>query len=124
MKTILLVEDDLDSRTIYRMILEVRGYKVLQAEDGKTAVRLARAFRPDLILMDMEIPEIDGWEATRLLKADPRTASIPVIAVSAYAQARDEARSKEVGCTCPLAKPIGPAQLVEVMEGLLRQLRD
>lgn len=112
-RTILLVEDNEDNVTVYRTILEHSGYRVVEARDGAAAIRLAREERPDLVLMDISIPEIDGWEATRILKADPDTASIPVIALTAHALESDRARAEEVGCDGYLVKPIEPRRVLE-----------
>jgi CheY-like chemotaxis protein len=87
MTTVLLVEDDRDNRAIYRTILEHSGYLVIEAEDGETGVQLARQHRPALVLMDISIPVLDGWAATRILKSDPATAAIPIIALTAHALA-------------------------------------
>ncbi len=111
--TILLVEDNEDNRTVYRLLLEHYGYRVVEATDGEEGVRRAREERPALVLMDISIPIIDGWEATRILKADPDTASIPVIALTAHALPADRARAMEVGCDGYLAKPIEPRRVVE-----------
>jgi CheY-like chemotaxis protein len=117
--TILLVEDNLDNRTIYRTILEHRGYNVLEAEDGEMGIRMAREQSPALILMDISIPKVDGWEATRILKADPQTAGIPVIALTAHAMAQDRAKAAEVGCDGYLAKPVEPRRVVEEVQRFL-----
>lgn len=108
MNRILLVEDDRDSRAVYRIILEHAGYEVLEALDGKEAIRLCRDHHPDLILMDLSIPLIDGWEATRILKADESTNAIPVVALTAHALSRDRAHAEEVGFDGYLAKPVEP----------------
>jgi CheY-like chemotaxis protein len=117
--TILLVEDNLDNRTIYRTILEHRGYNVLEAEDGEMGIRMARELSPALILMDISIPKVDGWEATRILKADPQTAGIPVIALTAHAMAQDREKAEEVGCDGYLAKPVEPRRVVEEVQRFL-----
>jgi CheY-like chemotaxis protein len=111
--TVLLVEDNNDNRAIYRTILEFSGYAVIEALDGDSAVVQARASRPDLILMDISIPIMDGWEATRILKADPATSGIPIIALTAHAMDSDRRKAKEVGCDGYLAKPIEPRLVVE-----------
>ncbi len=82
-KTVLLVEDNEDNRIVYATVLEHFGYRVLEATDGAEGVRLAREQRPDVVLMDISIPVIDGWQATSMLKEDPRTNAIPVIALTA-----------------------------------------
>src|ERR1043166_4753960 len=89
-KTVLLVEDNEDNRIIYATALRYAGYSVLEAITGTEGVRQARSEIPDLILMDISVPELDGWEATTLLKADPKTSGIPIIAVTAHALPGDE----------------------------------
>jgi two-component system, cell cycle response regulator DivK len=105
---ILLVEDNADNRGIYRTILEHGGLTVLEAEDGGTGVALAREHMPDLILMDVSIPVMDGWEATKVLKSDPKTASIHIVALTAHALHSDRLRAAEVGCDGYIAKPVLP----------------
>lgn len=112
-KRILLVEDHEDNRNIYRTILEHYGYEVVIATDGQSGIRLAREARPDLVLMDLSIPVVDGWEATRLLKADGETSSIPIIALSAHALAEDRERARQAGCDGYLAKPVEPRRVLE-----------
>jgi two-component system cell cycle response regulator DivK len=118
-RTILLVEDHEDNRIVYRTMLEHFGYTVLLAGDGAEGVRLAREQRPDLILMDVSIPVIDGWEATRMLKADAGTAKIPIIALTAHALAADRQRAAEVGCDGYLAKPVEPRRVLEEVRRFL-----
>jgi two-component system, cell cycle response regulator DivK len=115
-KTVLLVEDNEDNRTVYRTILEHYGYEVIEAQNGEAGIRMARENRPDLILMDISIPVIDGWEATRILKADESTAGIPIIALTAHALATDRAKAGEVGCDGYLAKPCEPRRVVAEVE--------
>jgi two-component system cell cycle response regulator DivK len=105
---ILLVEDNEDNQEIYRIILTHHGYQILQAWDGEAGVRMAREHQPELILMDLTMPVIDGLEATRRLKADPATAAIPVIALTAHAMQEDRAAAEEAGCVSFLAKPAEP----------------
>jgi CheY-like chemotaxis protein len=111
-KTILLVEDNEDNRMIYATALRFAGYTVLEATNGVEGVYETRTNRPDLVLMDISLPELDGWEATAILKADPATKHIPIIAVTAHALPSDRQRSMDVGCDGYLAKPIPPAVLV------------
>ncbi|MEO8560937.1 MAG: response regulator [bacterium] len=111
-RTLLLVEDNEDNRVIYSTVLRHLGYTVVEAEDGAQAIALARSVLPDLILMDISIPEVDGWEATRILRGDPATKSIPIIALTAHALADDRLRATEVGFTAYLAKPIEPRAVV------------
>ena len=110
--TLLLVEDNEDNRIIYSTVLRHLGYTVVEAEDGAQAIALARSVLPDLILMDISIPEVDGWEATRILRRDPATSAIPIIALTAHALADDRVRATEVGFTAYLAKPIEPRAVV------------
>ena len=111
-KTVLLVEDNEDNRIIYATALRYAGYTVIEAITGTQGVHHARTDKPDLILMDISVPELDGWEATALLKADPDTRHIPIIAVTAHALPGDQERSLAVGCDGYLAKPITPAALL------------
>jgi len=111
-KTVLLVEDNEDNRIIYATALRYAGYSVLEAITGTDGVRQAREELPDMILMDISVPELDGWEATTLLKADPKTKHILIIAVTAHALPGDEERSLAAGCDGYLAKPIPPAKLI------------
>ncbi len=122
-KTVLLVEDNVDNRTIYRTILEFGGYTLIEAVDGEAALRQAREGRPDLILMDISIPLVDGWEVTRTLKADPLTSGIPVIALTAHALAEDRRRAEEVGCDGYLAKPVEPRRVMQEVERFLGPAR-
>ncbi len=112
---LLLVEDNEDNRTIYSTLLRHLGYEVIEAQNGVQAIELARSERPDLILMDISIPEMDGWEATRILRGDPVTKAIPIVALTAHALEDDRERAAEVGFSSYLAKPIEPrAVLAEV----------
>lgn len=109
---ILLVEDYDDAREMYRDFLEFSGFRVLTARDGREAIEQARLSHPDLVLMDLSLPGIDGWEATRLLKADPATRHLKIVALSAHALAPDGDRAREAGCDGFIAKPCLPADLV------------
>jgi CheY-like chemotaxis protein len=111
-QTILLVEDNEDNRIIYSTVLRHVGYDVLEAQDGVEAIELARTKLPHLILMDISIPVIDGWEATRVLRQDPLTKNIPIIALTAHALADDRERAVEMGFTAYLAKPVEPRAVV------------
>ena len=112
-KKILLVEDNEDNRMIYRTILAHHGYEVIEAVDGEEGVERARSELPDLILMDVSIPKMDGWQATRTLKVDSATAHIPIIALTAHAMASDREKAVEAGCDGYLAKPVEPRRVVE-----------
>jgi two-component system, cell cycle response regulator DivK len=112
MTKILLVEDNEDNRDMLGRRLSRQGYSVCYAVDGPGGVHLAHDERPDVILMDIALGEMDGWEATRLIKEDPQTAAIPVIALTAHALATDRDRSVEVGCSDYDTKPIDLPRLL------------
>jgi CheY-like chemotaxis protein len=116
MSRILLVEDNELSRDMLSRRLARRGYEVLTAADGEQAVAAARDGTPDLILMDMSLPVIDGWEATRRLKAAPVTRDIPIIALTALAMASDERMARDEGCDDFDTKPVDLSRLLEKME--------
>ena len=116
---VLVVDDLADQRAIFRAVLEHRGYQVLEAEDGEGAVRLAEEDRPDLILMDVNLPWMDGWEVTRRLKAVPRTAAIPVVAVSAHVGSEGTAQADESGCSAFLSKTEDPRRVADVITSLI-----
>ena len=107
-QTVLLIEDNEDNRIVYSTILGHFGYRVMEALNGEEGIAMARLEKPDLILMDISIPIIDGWEATQVLKHDPATRLIPIIALTAHALASDRERAMEVGCDGYLAKPCEP----------------
>jgi CheY-like chemotaxis protein len=109
---VLLVEDFEDAREMYRDYLEFSGFQVETARDGREAIDKARALRPHLILMDLSLPGIDGWEATRILKDDPRTSDLIIIALSAHALAAEGERARDAGCDGFIAKPCLPTDLV------------
>ena len=115
-KTVLLVEDNEDNLIVYRTILDHVGYRVIEARDGEEGVARARADLPDLILMDVSLPKMDGWEATRRIKADEGTRQIPIIAVTAHALDDDREKATQVGCDGYLAKPVAPRRVVEEVE--------
>jgi CheY-like chemotaxis protein len=118
-KTVLLVEDNEDNRIVYSTILRHFGYRVMEALNGEEGIATARAEKPDLILMDISIPIIDGWEATQVLKHDPETRRIPIIALTAHALASDRERAMEVGCDGYLAKPCEPRAVVAEVQRFL-----
>jgi CheY-like chemotaxis protein len=109
---ILVVEDFEDAREMYRDYLEFSGFRVETACDGREAIDKARALNPDLILMDLSLPGLDGWEATRLLKADPATRHLLIVALSAHALAAEGDRARAAGCDGFIAKPCLPPDLV------------
>jgi CheY-like chemotaxis protein len=114
-KKILLVEDNEMNRDMLSRRLERKGFTVLLAVDGQQGIALAQQERPDLILMDMSLPVLDGWEATRRLKAAPETCGIPIIALTAHAMQSDEQKAREAGCDDFDTKPIELARLLEKM---------
>ena len=113
---LLLVEDNEDNRIIYSTVLRHIGYVVVEAHDGNEAVAAARREKPDLILMDISIPGMDGWEATRVLRADEATRHIPIIALTAHALPDDRERAQAVGFNAYLAKPIEPRAVAAEVE--------
>jgi len=119
MARILLIEDDEMSRDMLSRRLIRRGYDVITAADGQEGIALACAQAPEIILMDMSLPVLDGWEATRRLKAAPETRSIPIIALTAYAMSGDRERAIEVGCDDYDTKPVELSRLLEKMTALL-----
>lgn len=121
MPKLLLVEDNEMNRDMLSRRLEKRGYTLALAVDGGQGVALAKSDLPDLILMDMSLPVIDGWEATRQLKADPATKGIPVIALTAHAMESDRQKALEAGCDDFDTKPVELARLLVKIEELLKK---
>jgi CheY-like chemotaxis protein len=119
MTTILLVEDDEMNRDMIARHLKWEGFHVIVAGDGLQAISLVREERPDLILMDMGLPIVNGWQATTQIKADPATSAIPIIALTAFAMAEDRARSLAAGCNAYETKPINFSRLLTVIRQLL-----
>src|SRR5262249_15783748 len=117
---ILIVEDFDDARDMYRDYLEFSGFRVATARDGREAIEKARSIRPAVILMDLSLPGIDGWEATRLLKSDPATAHLKIVALSAHALATEGDRAREAGCDGFIAKPCLPPDLVIQIANFLK----
>jgi len=111
-KCILVVEDQEDNRQILRDLLATTDYQVVEAADGQEALTAVAKQRPDLILMDIQLPVLDGYEATRRIKADPALSSIPIIAVTSYALTGDEAKARAAGCDDFVPKPYSPRQLL------------
>jgi two-component system cell cycle response regulator DivK len=118
-KRILVVEDQEDLRGILRDLLTSSGYTVIEAEDGVTGVAKAKSDRPDIILMDIQLPVIDGYEATRRIKADPTLTPIPIVAVSSFAMKGDEEKARSAGCDHYVTKPYSPIQLLRMIRGHL-----
>ena len=121
MAKILLVEDDEMNRDMLSRRLERRGYQVVIAVDGRQGLTLAQSEAPDLILMDMSLPVLDGWQAVLQLKAAPATRAIPILALTAHAMAGDRERAMEAGCDDYDTKPIEFARLLGKIQGLLAQ---
>ena len=111
-KRILVVEDQEDNRQILRDLLGSTGYEIVEAENGQDALTVAAAEKPDLILMDIQLPLVDGYEATRRIRAIPELAKVPIIAVTSYALSGDEAKTRAAGCDSYVAKPFSPRQLL------------
>jgi two-component system cell cycle response regulator DivK len=109
---VLIVEDQADNRAILRDLLSHAGYDLIEATNGEEGVALAESKRPDLILMDVQLPIMDGYEATRRIKSNPTLRSIPIIAVTSYALSDDEAKARAAGCDAYVAKPFSPRQLL------------
>ena len=119
MTKILLVEDNELNRDMLMRRLEKKGYRVLIAMDGKTGLAMSHSESPDLILMDMSLPVLDGWEATRQLKSSPETRSIPIIALTAHAMSADRSKAIEAGCDDYDTKPVDLTRLLGKIELLL-----
>jgi two-component system cell cycle response regulator DivK len=119
MSKILVVEDNEMNRDMLTRRLERKGFEVVVAINGKVGIDMASTSNPDIILMDLSLPVIDGWEATRQIKADPATQSIPVIALTAHAMAGDEQKALEAGCDDYDTKPIDLSRLLDKIENLL-----
>jgi len=116
---VLIVDDSADARALYGEYLEFCGFRVATARDGIEAVLVAQQDLPDIIIMDLAMPRLDGWEAIRELKAHPRTSGIPVIAVSAYTTGDAVVRAREAGAEVCLAKPCLPSQVARAIRALL-----
>jgi two-component system cell cycle response regulator DivK len=111
-KRILVVEDQEDNRQIIRDMLSATDYEIIEAESGEQALEAVAKQRPDLILMDIQLPGIDGYETTRRIKADPALRSIPIIAVTSYALSGEEQKARAAGCDVYVPKPYSPRQLL------------
>ena len=121
MQKILLVEDNEMNRDMLSRRLERRGYQIEMALDGEQGIKMAQSAKPDLILMDMSLPVVDGWEATRRIKADAKTKSIPVIALTAHAMSGDREKAMQAGCDDYDTKPIDLERLLPKIEALLKK---
>lgn len=118
-KTVLIVEDNDLNMKLFNDLLEAHGYLTLQSRDGMEALRLARQHRPDLILMDIQLPEVSGLEVTKWLKEDDDLRNIPVIAVTAFAMKGDEEKIRDGGCEAYIAKPISVVSFMRTVERFL-----
>ncbi|MEF2550227.1 response regulator [Aurantimonas sp. A2-1-M11] len=118
-KTVMIVEDNELNMKLFRDLVEAHGYRTIQTRSGLTATELAREHRPDLILMDIQLPEISGLDVTRQLKEDPELFRIPVIAVTAFAMKGDEERIRQGGCEAYISKPISVTKFIETIRSFL-----
>jgi two-component system cell cycle response regulator DivK len=121
MAKILLVEDNELNRDMLTRRLERRGFQVVSAVDGRAGIAMGEKEAPDLILMDMSLPDLDGWEATRLLKSSSQTRSIPIIALTAHAMSGDRERAIDAGCDDYDTKPVELGRLLEKIDSLIRK---
>jgi len=119
MKTILYVEDNEMNRKIVRDLLKRTTYQLVEAHDGEAGVAKALEIRPDLILMDIQLPKLNGMDATRQLRANPAIANTPIVTITSFALAGDEQKAKEAGATAYLAKPYSPFDLLNLIRKLL-----
>jgi CheY-like chemotaxis protein len=118
-KHILLVEDNDDNASIYQMALEHAGYRVTRAADGEQALRLVRLIRPDLIIMDISLPKLDGWQVTAAIKKDPALRPVPIVAVTAHAFDTDRQKARLLQFDGYLAKPVEPRRVLSEVEQLI-----
>jgi two-component system cell cycle response regulator DivK len=120
-KTVLIVEDNELNMKLFNDLLEAHGYRVLQTRDGLTALDIARQHMPDLIIMDIQLPEVSGIEVTKWLKEDDELRRIPVIAVTAFAMKGDEEKIREGGCEAYISKPISVMSFLKTVDGFLKR---
>ena len=118
-KTVLIVEDNPLNMKLFNDLLEAHGYRTLQSTNGMEAMELARAHRPDVILMDIQLPEVSGLEVTKWIKDDDELRATPVIAVTAFAMKGDEERIRQAGCEAYISKPISVAKFIETVKSYL-----
>ncbi len=118
-RTVLYVEDNEFNRKIVRRLLARTRYRLLEAEDGETGLALARAERPDLVLMDVQLPKMSGFDVTRALRADPATAGVPIIVVTSFALSGDDRKAMAAGASAYLAKPYSPRELLALIQRFL-----
>jgi len=120
---ILYIEDNVENRVLVKRVLEVEGYVVLEADDGPSGMRIAKQEAPDLILMDINLPEIDGYEMTARLRQVPSLVSVPIVALTAYVLKGDRERSLEAGCNGYIQKPVDVDLLPTQIAAFLREAR-
>jgi two-component system cell cycle response regulator DivK len=118
-KRVLMIEDTEDNRQILRDLFAATDFDLIEATDGAAGVAKAIAEKPDLILMDIQLPVLDGYEAARRIKAEPTLRNVPIIAVTSYALAGDEAKARAAGCDAYISKPFSPRQLLAKVRELL-----
>jgi CheY-like chemotaxis protein len=116
---VLIVDDVKDNRTVYVLYLKFSGFRIAEAENGEEAIRQAQALLPDIIIMDLSLPVIDGWEATRRLKRDPRTKQIPIVVLTGHALPEYARTAREAGCDLVITKPCLPDQLLDAIRRIL-----
>src|SRR5262252_3363566 len=121
-KTVLYVEDNEYNLKIVRQLLARTAYKLIEAKDGESGVETALRELPDLILMDIQLPKLSGLDATRRLRADPKTAAIPIIVITSFALSGDDQKAKDAGASAYLAKPYSPRELLQMIRNLVREL--
>ena len=118
--TVLIVEDNEKNMKVFRDLMQIHGHRTLEARDGPTGLEMAREHLPDLILMDIQLPVMDGYEVTRRLKTDEATQGILIVAVTSYAMTGEEEKAREAGCDAYISKPIDIRNLIETVKGLLQ----
>ncbi len=119
-KKILVIEDDELNMKLIRIVLDLGGYRILEAPDAEEGIKMIRSEMPDLILMDIQLPGIDGFKATRVIKEDEALKSIPVIALTAFAMHGDDRKAMEAGCDGYITKPIDTRKLIQQLEGYIK----
>jgi CheY-like chemotaxis protein len=122
--SILITDDDADARRIARTMLEAAGRRVFEARDGRECLRVAALEQPDVIVLDLVLPDVDGWEAARALKADPLTANIPILAFTAIAFDVLQERALQAGCDLVLTKPVMPRHLLREIDALYAEAEE
>jgi len=122
MKKILLVEDNLHNRTVFETALRSHGYDLLIAEDGERALQVVGTYLPDLVLLDLSLPKVDGWTVARTIRANanPQVSSLPIVALTAHAMKGDRERALEAGCNDYISKPVSPRQLARTVAAMVK----